>query len=72
VDVEGKELKERRQALGWTQAQLADRLGVKPNTVARWENGVLEVPVWLPLALATLEREHGTPPVRGKASKPKE
>lgn len=26
-----------RKALGWTQVQLAERLGVDPNTVARWE-----------------------------------
>jgi transcriptional regulator with XRE-family HTH domain len=57
--MEKEELKRRRSALGWTQKQLAEALGVKPNTVTRWENGVLPVPVYVPLALATLEREQG-------------
>jgi transcriptional regulator with XRE-family HTH domain len=35
------ELRLRRQALGLTQAQLASRLGVRANTVARWERGEL-------------------------------
>ena len=28
-----------RERLGWTQAQLADALGVQMNTVWRWEHG---------------------------------
>lgn len=56
--MDGEELKKRRNDLGMTQAELADLLGVKPNTVARWENGVLPVPAYLPLALQTIEREH--------------
>lgn len=28
-----------RTALGWTQRDMAERLGVKPLTVLRWENG---------------------------------
>src|SRR5216684_7278343 len=35
------ELRLRRQALDLTQAQLAARLGVRANTVARWERGEL-------------------------------
>jgi transcriptional regulator with XRE-family HTH domain len=31
------ELKQRRDRLGLTQEQLADRLGVARNTLARWE-----------------------------------
>lgn len=57
--MEGDELKKRRVALGLTQAQLAETLGVKPNTVARWENGVLAVPQAIVLAMETVEREHG-------------
>lgn len=29
-----------RKQLGWTQAKLATRVGVRSNTVARWENGI--------------------------------
>jgi len=32
----------RRRALGLTQAALAERLGVTPNTLARWERGKLQ------------------------------
>ncbi len=56
-NVEKEELKRRRTALGITQAELATVLGVKPNTVARWESGVLAVPAYLPLALETVERK---------------
>jgi transcriptional regulator with XRE-family HTH domain len=37
--MDGQELRRRRLALGWTQAELAQRLEVAPNTVARWERG---------------------------------
>lgn len=51
----GDELKLRRNELKMTQAELAHRFGVQRNTVARWENGVLEVPIWVELALQALE-----------------
>ena len=54
----GDELKERRNALGMTQAELAKILDVKPNTVARWENGVLAVPQTVALAIETVERDY--------------
>lgn len=54
--MEGEELKERRIALGLTQVQLAEILGVKPNTVARWERGLLAVPRTVELAMETVER----------------
>jgi len=54
--MKGKELKARRTALGLTQVQLAETLGVQPNTVARWENGVLDVPMLVALAVETVER----------------
>ena len=58
----GTELKERRAVLGFTQARLAEVLAVKPNTVARWERGLLAVPQTVALAMATVEREHGGSP----------
>jgi len=35
----GQELKDHRKRLGVTQAQLAERLGVTANALARWERG---------------------------------
>lgn len=49
-------MKEKRIALGLTQAQLAEILDVKPNTVARWERGLLAVPRTVELAMETVER----------------
>lgn len=54
--MEGETLKEKRIALGLTQVQLAEILAVKPNTVARWERGLLAVPRTVELAMETVER----------------
>ncbi len=54
--MESDELREKRLGLGLTQAQLAEILDVKPNTVARWERGVLAVPRTVELAMETVER----------------
>src|SRR5216683_498684 len=37
--VSGAELRRRREALGLTQAALADHLGIAATSVARWERG---------------------------------
>ena len=47
-EVTGEELRRIRKRLGWTQVQLADRVGVVANTVARWERN--EVPIQEPAA----------------------
>jgi len=49
----GQRIAERRKLLGWTQDQLAERLGVDAETVSRFERGVT-VP-----ALVTLDRLAG-------------
>ncbi|MGB8509755.1 MAG: helix-turn-helix domain-containing protein [Pyrinomonadaceae bacterium] len=54
--MDGIELKDKRLALGLTQAQLAEVLDVKPNTVARWERGLLDVPRTVELAMETVAR----------------
>jgi transcriptional regulator with XRE-family HTH domain len=57
--MKGKKLKAQRAALGLTQVQLAEILGVQPNTVARWENGVLDIPKVVVLAMETVGRSLG-------------
>lgn len=39
-----KELTEARDALGWTQEELADRLGISEETVSNWERGITKKP----------------------------
>lgn len=55
-----QEFRERRKALGMTQAQLAAALGVHAVTVSKWERGVLVIPVSIALALDALaaQRQH--------------
>jgi len=45
--VTADELKTHLQTLDWSQAALARRLGVAPNTVYRWAAGLLPAPAWL-------------------------
>ncbi len=54
--MEGNELKAKRENLGLTQTELANNLGVKMNTVYRWESGILSVPKSIELAMDTVER----------------
>lgn len=55
----GADLRNRRKALGLSQAALAQRLGTTKNTVARWERGEITIakPEMLELALRQIERE---------------
>jgi len=62
--MEGSKFKEVREKLRLTQAQIAEELGVKENTVYRWENDRLPISktVWLALAqLETLKKESEMP-----------
>ncbi len=43
IVVAGRELKGIRVRLGLTQAQLAEAVGVTPNTVARWERSEISI-----------------------------
>lgn len=48
-----------RKRNGYTQPQLAEKLGVRINTIYRWEKGMRQIPPFLHLALETLERKGG-------------
>lgn len=39
ADTIGARIRDAREALGWTQAYLAERAGVNPKMVSRWETG---------------------------------
>lgn len=39
----GDELRAIRARLGWTQQQMAERIGVALNTVSRWELGRMQI-----------------------------
>lgn len=54
-----EELAALRERLELTQQQLADKLGVDRVTIARWETGTRAIPVFLGLALQTVERNLG-------------
>lgn len=47
----GKQIRERRHRLGLTQEELATALGVKGNTVARWERDEMRPSAMLRLAM---------------------
>ena len=59
------QLKQVRKQLGpWTQAQLAEKLTVSANTVARWEScaGKFPIPKWVAMILALwLDQQQGKP-----------
>jgi DNA-binding transcriptional regulator YiaG len=51
------DLKHRRDRLGLTQSELAERLGVTWNTVARWETDQRRIPELAVRLLDCLRRE---------------
>lgn len=53
----GKQLKEWRTKMLWTQKQLAEALEVTPRAVIAWENGDTPIRRMLVLALNQLEAE---------------
>ena len=54
--MENAELKKWREGAKLTQAQLAERLGVKENTVYRWETGRLPISKTVQVALEQIKR----------------
>lgn len=55
LSAEAQWVREQREALGLSQAALAERLGLAPNTVARIERDQLK-PTWVPMLRLALER----------------
>jgi putative transcriptional regulator len=55
----GAEIKELRKSLGYTQARLAEEVGLTPNTIARYEREELKPspPVLKLLRLLELSKE---------------
>jgi transcriptional regulator with XRE-family HTH domain len=62
--VTGAELRQMREAAGLSQEELGRRLGIAPNTIARWERGELTMrhPGLLRLALLRLQEHPEWPP----------
>lgn len=54
--MDGHTLRARRRQLGLSQRELARRLGIPTNTLARWEQGVhqISLPRIVELALSTI------------------
>ena len=52
----GMQIREKRSACGYTQAELAEKLGVRYQTVSKWENGITQPSIdVLPALAAALE-----------------
>ncbi len=52
-----REFRDHRRALGLSTEQLAERLGVDPRTIRRWQDGSQSVPGPVTMAMAFLLRQ---------------
>jgi len=50
----GQAIRAARKARGWSQPELAKAAGVWPETVSRWETGVLAIPTLTRKGLETI------------------
>lgn len=55
MEMKAKDFKRKRISLGLTQTELANMLDVKPNTVSRYETGLLSISKTVELALEAIE-----------------
>jgi transcriptional regulator with XRE-family HTH domain len=61
--MKGENLRKAREGLGLTQAQLAEELGIQPNTVARYERDLLVIPKAIELAIEALQTRNASKPL---------
>jgi DNA-binding transcriptional regulator YiaG len=70
------ELRARRKALGLSQSDLAEALGVTQHTVSRWEEGKMKLTaprsMWLDVEMRRVERKRRTRARRPSAGGPSE
>ena len=68
--IDGAKLRKERERLGLSQLELARKLSVSPNTVARWERGELKIEHagMLQLALRSLRTAGGSASTRADPS----
>ena len=59
-----REFRDTRLALGLSTEQLAERLGVDPRTIRRWQDGRQSVPGPVTMAMALLLRQVCSPAPR--------
>ena len=59
-DMTPEKFKEIREMLGWSQAQMADYLGINYRTVGRWELGRTRIPHMAALLVLALGVMHKT------------
>jgi transcriptional regulator with XRE-family HTH domain len=64
------QLKRARAALGLSQSQLAEKLGIHRSAIAKYEGGELEIPLMLVLALNWLDVEAKIPPNANRSKSP--
>lgn len=66
AQLDGAKLRKEREQIGLSQLELARKLSVSPNTVARWERGELKIehPGMLQLALKSLRAATGNASTR--------
>jgi len=51
------EFKKLRESIGYTQAKLSEEMGITIRTITRWENGEIEIPKVVELALRSIVKK---------------
>ena len=51
------EFKKLRESIGYTQARLSEEMDITIRTITRWENGEVEIPKVVELALRSIVKK---------------